>query len=165
MKKAHGAAMCDEGTNQQTPRDQLPAYPESSRALALMSVRTSTLAAALSLLPLGQPLLLESATAWATATVVLSTQTAQAQSADDYLNRGNSKYHRRDYQGAITDFNKAIEINPQYANAYKNRGIAKYKSKDNQVACKDYKRAVSLGHQSTAQWLNSEDGAWCRNMR
>ena len=157
--------MCDEGTNQQTPRDQLPTYPESSRALALMSVRTSTLAAALSLLPLGQPLLLESATAWATATVVLSTQTAQAQSADDYLNRGNSKYHRRDYQGAITDFNKAIEINPQYANAYSNRGIAKRKLGDDRGGCADYKKAVSLGLDMTAQYLNSEGGAWCRNMR
>ena len=29
-------------------------------------------------------------------------------------------------QGAIEDYNKAIEINPQYAEAFNNRGIAKY---------------------------------------
>ncbi|MFL0758310.1 MAG: hypothetical protein AB8B32_06960, partial [Prochlorococcus sp.] len=61
--------------------------------------------------------------------------------------------------------NKAIEINPQYANAYSNRGIAKRKLGDDRGGCADYKKAVSLGNQGTAQWLNSEGGAWCRNMR
>ena len=42
--------------------------------------------------------------------VVLSTQAAQAQSLHDYLNRGNSEYRLRDYEGAITYFTKAIEI-------------------------------------------------------
>ena len=45
-----------------------------------MTRRTTALAAALSLLPLGQPLLLGSTTALATAAVVLSTQAAHAQS-------------------------------------------------------------------------------------
>ena len=130
-----------------------------------MSRRRTALAAALSLLPLGQPLLLGSTTALATAAVVLSTQAAHAQSADDYVDRGVAKYRLRDYQGAIADYSKAIEINPQYADAYNNRGIAKYMILgDYQGACADYKKAVSLGHQSTAQYLNSEDGAWCRNL-
>ena len=80
-----------------------------------MTRRTTALAAALSLLPLGQPLLLGSTTALATAAVVLSTQAAHAQSADDYLTRGNTKYRLRDYKGAIADYNKAIEINKQFA--------------------------------------------------
>ena len=50
-----------------------------------MSRRRTVLAAALSLLPLGQPLLLGSTTALATAAVVLSTQAAHAQSAEDYV--------------------------------------------------------------------------------
>ncbi|MFL0760693.1 MAG: tetratricopeptide repeat protein, partial [Prochlorococcus sp.] len=73
-----------------------------------MTRRTTAIVAALSLLPLGQPLLLGSTTALATAAVVLSTQAAHAQSAEDYLNRGNAKYRLRDYQGAIADYNKAI---------------------------------------------------------
>ncbi len=68
-----------------------------------MTRRTTAIAAALSLLPLGQPLLLGSTTALATAAVVFSTQAAHAQSAADYVNRGNSKYRLRDYQGAIAD--------------------------------------------------------------
>ena len=109
-----------------------------------MKRRTTALAAALSLLPLGQPLLLGSSTALATA-AVLSTQAAHAQSAEDYVNRGNTKYDLRDYQGASTDYNKAIEINPQSADAYNNRGIAKGKSGDHKGACADMRRASSLG--------------------
>mgnify|MGYP003956739681 CR=1 FL=1 len=78
-----------------------------------MRCRTTALAAALSLLPLGQPLLLGSITALATAAVVLSPQAARAQSAGDYLNRGVTKYRLRDYQGAIADYTRAIEINPR----------------------------------------------------
>ncbi|MDP6321101.1 MAG: hypothetical protein QF750_01950, partial [Prochlorococcaceae cyanobacterium ETNP14_MAG_5] len=64
------------------------------------------------------------------------------------------------------DYNKTIAINPQYALAYNNRGNAKgIGLGDDQGACADYKKAASLGHQSAAQWLNSEGGAWCRNMR
>ena len=110
-----------------------------------MSRRRTALAAALSLLPLGQPLVLVSSTAMATGALLLSTQAAHAQSADDYVNRGNSKYRLRDYQGAISDFNKAIEINPQYATAYYNRGIIKGISGDSKGACADMRRASSLG--------------------
>ncbi len=56
-----------------------------------MSRRRTALAAALSLLPLGQPLLLGSTTALATAAVVLSIQAAHAQSADEFFNRGNAR--------------------------------------------------------------------------
>ena len=131
-----------------------------------MTRRTTAIAAALSLLPLGQPLLLGSTTALATAAVVFSTQAAHAQSAADYVNAGIEKGKRGDFKGAIADYNKAIDINPQYAFAYNNRGLAKYYGLgDQQGACADFKKAVSLGDQSTAQWLNSEGGAWCRNMR
>ena len=88
------------------------------------------------------------------------------QDADAYNNRGLAKYLLNDYQGAITDYNKAIEINPQYANAYSNRGITKaIEFNDKQGACSDFKKAASLGYEYRIKWLKSEDGAWCRNMR
>ena len=95
-----------------------------------------------------------------------STQAAHAQSADDYVDAGIEKGKSGDFKGAIADYNKAIEINPQFAIAYYNRGLAKgIGLGDDQGACADFKKAASLGHQSAAQWLNSEGGAWCRNMR
>ncbi len=48
-----------------------------------------------------------------------------------YNNRGVAKGELRDYDGAIADYTKAIEINPNYANAYYNRGIAKKALNDN----------------------------------
>jgi len=39
-------------------------------------------------------------------------------SAEEYLYSGIEKGNSGDYQGAIKDFNKAIEINPKFAQAY-----------------------------------------------
>ena len=112
-----------------------------------MSRRSTVLAAALSLLPLGHPLVLVSSTALATGAVLLSTQAADAHKADDYVNRCIGKYRLRDYQGAISDFNKAIEINPQLAIAYYNRGLAKVKSGDTQGAIADWGKAIDINPQ------------------
>ena len=42
-----------------------------------------------------------------------------------YLNRGFAKQSIKDVRGALKDYNKAIEINPQFAEAYMNRGTLK----------------------------------------
>ena len=87
--------------------------------------------------------------------------------ADAYAKRALVKKQQKDYQGAIADFENAkmyclTDCNPKI---YYYLGITKEESGDQQGACNDYKKAASLGSQSTAQWLNSADGAWCRNMR
>ena len=88
------------------------------------------------------------------------------QDANAYGNRGNAKMELKDYQGAIADYTKVIEINPQDALAYSNRGLAKgIGFNDNKGACSAFKKAASLGHEYRITWLNSADGAWCRNMR
>ncbi len=71
----------------------------------------------------------------------------------------------KDYQGAIADYTKAIEISPQFALAFANRGDSKRRLGNEKDACTDYKKSASLGYQGAAQWLNSAGGAWCRNMR
>ena len=45
--------------------------------------------------------------------------------AHAYHNRGVSKDKLGNYKGAIADYDKAIELNPQYASAYNNRGYCK----------------------------------------
>jgi len=164
-----------------------------------MSRRTSVIIAILSTLSFAPPILFGFTTALTTGAILLSNLAANAQSADTYYNKGNAKSRSGDYQGAIDDYSKAIEINPQDADAYYNRGIAKRESGDNQGAiadygkaieinpqdaiayanrsiakekqgdlegsCSDGKKAASLGHQGTAQWLNSEEGAWCLKKR
>jgi Flp pilus assembly protein TadD len=84
--------------------------------------------------------------------------------SEAYCLRGNAKDDLGDKQGAIADFNQAIAINPKYSEAYFLRGTAKGDLGDKQGACSDYKMAASLGDQDAKQWLNSNNGAWCRNM-
>lgn len=72
--------------------------------------RSGAIVTALSLLPLGKPLLQGSSTALATGAVMLSNKAADAQSADDYVDKGIQKGERGDIQGAIDDYNNAIEI-------------------------------------------------------
>ena len=49
-----------------------------------------------------------------------------------YNNRGNAYYDLKDYQKAIADYTKAIELKPDYATAYYNRGSAHDDLKDYQ---------------------------------
>ena len=43
--------------------------------------------------------------------------------AEAYVDRGDELYNQGDYQAAISDYDEAIRINPEYAKAYGNRGI------------------------------------------
>ena len=91
--------------------------------------------------------------------------TLNPQNAIAYYNRAIAKSHLGDQQGAITDYSQVIAIDPQLADAYVNRAGIKHELSDYQGACSDVKKAVSLGHQSMTEWLQSDGGLWCRNMR
>ncbi len=63
---------------------------------------------------------------------------------DAYYNRGAAKIEKGDLDGAIADYNRAIELNPKDARAYNNRGIAKRAKGDLDGAIADYNRAIEL---------------------
>ena len=64
--------------------------------------------------------------------------------ADYYNQRGWHKDDDGDYRGAILEFTKAIEINPNLKQAYSRRGIAKISLKDYQGAIIDLNKAIEL---------------------
>lgn len=64
---------------------------------------------------------------------------------DAYSQREYDKYQLDGYRRAITNFNKAISINPKYALAYYFRGVTKHKLKDYKGAIADYTKSISLG--------------------
>jgi tetratricopeptide (TPR) repeat protein len=66
-------------------------------------------------------------------------------SSGNYFTSAAQKYQQGDYQGALNDYNRAIQINPRNANAYYNRGLLKAtKFQDPQGALADYDRAIKI---------------------
>ena len=78
-----------------------------------------------------------------------------------YFNRGVVKYHLNDYEGAIYDYTKSIEVNINDADSYLNRGLIYFEIGNDKFGCKDFKKAASLGNKFSVSWLNSEKGKWC----
>ena len=68
----------------------------------------------------------------------------QSISAETYYVRGNIKFKQGDYVGAITDFDEAIQLKPDYAEAYNNRGLAKHELGDHAAALVDFDKAIQL---------------------
>ena len=67
--------------------------------------------------------------------------------AADYVNRGVVRYGKGDADGAIADFNKAIEIDPKSAEAYYDRGNLRRAKSDLDGAIADYTKAIEIDPQ------------------
>ena len=110
-----------------------------------MQKRTAFISAILSLLPLGQPLFIKSGIVLSTTGFLLSfSEKVSARNFDYYFDRAYEKAENGDYYGAISDYTKAIEINPNYADAYYNRGNRKADLKDYYGAISDYTKAIDI---------------------
>ncbi len=68
--------------------------------------------------------------------------------------RGMAQERLENFEQAKADYNKAIEINPEYANAYNNRGNIKAKQADYKGAIEDYNRAIELNSQFVEAYCN-----------
>ena len=69
----------------------------------------------------------------------------QSQTAEEFFEKGNVKDYLQDYNGAISDYNKEIEINPKYAYVYYARGLAKINLGQKDSGCLDFSKAGKLG--------------------
>ena len=103
-----------------------------------MSRRTIAIAAALSVLALGSTMI-----------------TANANPlADNLFSSGVDNHIQGNYQGAIADYTRAIEINPQNVDAYYNRGLAKDDSGDYEGAIADYTKAIEINPELAIAYAN-----------
>jgi tetratricopeptide (TPR) repeat protein len=69
---------------------------------------------------------------------------AEKKAAVDFMRDGLDKAAKEDFNGAIADYNRAIELNPNLAEAYNNRGLARSHQQDFNGAIADYNRAIEL---------------------
>ncbi len=73
---------------------------------------------------------------------------------EQYASSGFNRLKKGDYRGAIEDFNKAIEIDPNNSDNFNNRGIARSELGDHQGAIEDYTRAIALDPNDAAAYSN-----------
>jgi tetratricopeptide (TPR) repeat protein len=71
------------------------------------------------------------------------TQT-ELRDARAYNKRGIAYWSKGQYDQAILDYNKALEINPRYADAYNNRGVAYADTGQYDQAILDYNKALEI---------------------
>ncbi len=64
--------------------------------------------------------------------------------AKSLYSSGEAKFKAKDYSGAITDFTKALDLNPKYAEAFLNRGFAKRSAGDIEGAKVDFKSSIEV---------------------
>jgi Flp pilus assembly protein TadD len=76
--------------------------------------------------------------------MALAQSPAPARRAEVLNERGNSKLDKGDFDGAIVDYSKAVELKADFASAYSNRGIAKADKGDFDGAIADYAKAIEL---------------------
>src|SRR5881628_3640501 len=69
-------------------------------------------------------------------------------------NRGNLLLNEGDLDGALSDFNKAVESDPRYVMAYNNRGIAKIAKGDQDGAMADFNEAIKIDPHHPEAYVN-----------
>ena len=66
------------------------------------------------------------------------------QTIEEYFNSANEKAKIEDFSSAIEDYNRVIELNPNFAVAYFNRGLVKARQNYFEDAVQDYSKYISL---------------------
>jgi uncharacterized protein (TIGR03067 family) len=79
-----------------------------------------------------------------TAMLLTMAGTAFCQTAEDYVNDAIAKTAKGDVDGALADYNKAIELKPDYAFFYYGRGKLKQVKNDLQGALADFNKASEI---------------------
>ncbi len=66
--------------------------------------------------------------------------------AQEHYDIGMKEYKNRDLHGALVEFNKSIELNPDLPVAYSIRGDVKEQLGDSNGALADFNKAIGLDH-------------------
>ena len=108
-----------------------------------MKKRTAFISAILSLIPLGQPLIIKTGVVLSTSGLMLFIPAkAQAESAIEYVISAKNYYEEGNFEKALEDLNKAILIYPQDYYSYYLRSYVKNKLNDPYGEISDLNKAI-----------------------
>lgn len=71
-----------------------------------------------------------------------------------YVNRGIMLSRQGDYDGAVSDYSRALELRPDFVKAYSNRGNAYLGRNDTAAALADFDRAIEISPGMAALYIN-----------
>jgi hypothetical protein len=80
-----------------------------------------------------------------------------------YYKMGSASLQKREFDQAISLFNKSLDTNPEYAEAYMSRGRGYYFRGEFDKSWEDIKKAQDLGYKIPAEFLNDLRRASGRN--
>ncbi|MCE3259043.1 MAG: putative O-linked N-acetylglucosamine transferase, family protein, partial [Bacteroidetes bacterium] len=78
----------------------------------------------------------------------------QAQSPKKYFSLAEKLYEANNYTEAITNYTKAIELDPKYEKAYVSRALCYEKLNKKQEAVEDYRKAILLSPKEKEYYYN-----------
>jgi len=67
-----------------------------------------------------------------------------SQDAEKFYNAGIADFSARNFQSALSNFNQAITLKPDFEKAYYNRGTTKFEMKDYRGAIVDFDQSLTL---------------------
>lgn len=74
--------------------------------------------------------------------------------AQDYILKGLSFYENKDFLSALSEYNKAVEIQPDFAEAYYHRGRAYTELNDYPSAIREYTKTIELNPNHEKAYIN-----------
>ena len=80
--------------------------------------------------------------------------TPKLEQAKKFLSEGISKIYKSEFEAAIADFDKAIELQPDLYEAYYFRGNAFLNLKELENAIKDYNKAIEINPDYADAYVN-----------
>ncbi len=111
-----------------------------------MRKRTAFIGAILSLIPLGNPLIIKTGLVLSTPGLILSVpEKVNADTYNFYLQKALNKSEKGEKDAALAAYTMAIEIEPMNPLAYEGRGYEKFLSGDQKGGCVDWQKALSFG--------------------
>ncbi len=129
-----------------------------------MKKRTAFIGALLSLIPLGQPLIIKTGLVVSSAGIILSFP-EQVHADDDiyYGEQAIKSYKNEDFSDALIHINKAIEIDPNNRYHFAMRSAIKGRMGNQEGGCKDLKKAILMPGKTlpSEEMLNAYDRLNC----